>query len=330
MRRTGTCVISVNYRNAADTAVCLASLRRSMTPLYIVVVDNSPNDPDLAPLQAAYPEVKFLSAPENLGFGRGSNLGIRWALEHTNCEFVFIFNNDAAIQEDTVRQLERSMVLHPEAGILVPRIVYLDRPDVLWYGGGDVDWRRGSAVVPGFYGDANAALALTAREVMFATGCALFIRRSVLEDIGGFDPRFFMYEEDVELCLRAREAGIRIRYVPHSLVLHKCQGSVQKTGRSTGDIWNVNNPRLPFYAFHIIRNRLLNMYFHARGFNGLVFACFFPLYILRRAIPFAWGRRFDAIRAMAKGARSFWKTRHDVFVNELQSPAGAGEKSGGK
>ena len=317
MQQLRTCVITINYRNAADTASCLASLRDSVTPLSIVAVDNSPNDPDLDTLLSAYPEVTFLRAPENLGFGRGNNLGIRWALENTDCEFVFVFNNDAVIKPDSIRQLEIAMEAHPEVGIMVPRIAYMDRPDVLWYGGGEVDWRRGSAVAPGIHGPVDAELALTSREVTFATGCALFVRRSVLRKIGGFDPRFFMYEEDVEFCLRAKEHGIRIRYVPESIVLHRCQGSVRKIGESTGDIWDVKNPKLSFYAFHIIRNRLLNMYFHAHGINGLVFILFFPLYVLRRAIPFAFGGRFDAIMAMAKGGLSFLLARHDSFVNEL-------------
>ncbi len=322
-----TCVITINYHGSDDTAACVASLLGSTVPLVMVVVDNSPNDPALESALAFCSGVTLIYAPDNLGFGRGNNLGLRWALENTNCEFFFVFNNDAVINPDAIMYLELAMAGHPEVGIMAPRIAYMDRPNMLWYGGGEVDWRRGSVVAPGIHGAVDTELALTSREVTFATGCALFMRRTVLKKIGGFDPRFFMYEEDVELCLRARENGIRIRYVSESTVLHRCQGSVQKVGESMGDIWDVKNPRLPFYAFHIVRNRLLNMYFHAHGIHRIVFAIFFPLYILRRAIPFAFGGRFDAIKAMAQAGLSFWQARGECFVNEVVVGANCGTRT---
>lgn len=320
MQQLRTCVITINYHGAADTVACIKSLLASAVPLAIVVVDNTPNDPELESALSFCPEVTIVYAPENLGFGRGNNLGIRWALEHTDCEYFLVLNNDAVIMPDSINELEVSMALHPSVGIMVPRISYLDHPELLWYGGGDIDWRRGSAKTPGINNDADAVLAMTERDVTFATGCALFVRRTVFEKIGGFDPRFFMYEEDVEFCLRASDNSIRIRYIPHSLVLHMCQGSLQNKEEIYESFWDVKNPKLSFYAFHIIRNRLLNMYSHAHGINVLLFMFFFPLYLLRRAIPFFIGGRFDAIQSMIRGIFSFLRDRHDHYVDELLEP----------
>ncbi len=118
-----------------------------------------------------------------------------------------------------------------------------------------------------------------------------------------------MYEEDVEFCLRASEMGILIRYIPRSVILHKGQGSDPGASRGQQNLWSVSNARLPFFAFHIVRNRLLNVYLHAHGKNLLTAGVFFPLFIVRRAIPLVLGGRMDAVGAMFKGMADFWRIR---------------------
>lgn len=304
-----TCVISVNYRGSSDTARCVKSLLQSSAPVEIVVVDNSPDDPELETALNFALGVTILRSSENLGFGCANNFGIQWVMQHSQCEFIFLLNNDTVVHEDSVAVLENAMADQADVGVMVPRIAYLDDPDVLWYGGGDVDWRRASAFTPGINRSASADLALTERDVTFATGCALFIRRSVLVELEGFDPRFFMYEEDLEFCLRAREKGIRIRYIPQSLILHRVQGSSRSQPGNRSDFWSVENPKLAFYAYHIIRNRLLNMQLHAHGRQRVIVIVFFPLFLIRRAIPFILGGRWDAVFAMCRGVTDFWKNR---------------------
>jgi GT2 family glycosyltransferase len=123
-----------------------------------------------------------------------------------------------------------------------------------------------------------------------------------------------MYEEDVEICLRTMEKGFRIRYVPNSLILHRTQGSDPEAAKGAQNFWSIENPKLPFYAFHIIRNRLINVYLHARGWDLIKVLVFFPLFIVRRAIPLIMGGRWDAVKAMFKGMADFWRSRHDVGV----------------
>jgi len=308
MRSSRTCVISVSYRGAADTAACVRSLLASTVPVEIVVVDTTPGDPKLQVALEFAPQVTLIRASENVGFGRGNNIGIEWALIHTGCEFIFCLNNDAVIYPDSIEKLEHAMAVQLDVGIMVPRIAYLDDPSLLWYGGGEMDWRRASAFTPGMNQSVDATLSLTERDVTFATGCALFVRRRVLQEIGAFDSRYFMYEEDVELCVRANQHGIRIRYLPASTVLHRVQGSSRTGDTDRNDFWSTKNPRLAFYAFHVIRNRLLTARLHARGRNLLTVMIFFPLFLIRRAVPFIRGNRFDAVIAMFKGVVDFWRT----------------------
>lgn len=299
------CVVVVNYKNSDETGKCLASLAESAVQVQAVVVDNSPNDPELEAALSPFTDVHLIRAPENLGFGLGNNLGIDWALQHQDYEFVLILNNDATIDPDAIDLLEAAMDTHPEAGIVTARIVLAEDESKLWYGGGEVDWRRGGGRVPGVLGPANAPMAMQARHVSFASGCAMMIRRNVLQDLGGFDKRFFMYEEDLELSLRVQEAGWKIWYEPNSVIKHLGQGSLRREGEKfTGLLWS-SNPNLPFYVFHIIKNRLDNMSMHAHGKDRMVFFTFFPLLLMRLMTRFLLTNRWDAVKALFRALQEF-------------------------
>ncbi len=305
---TRTAVIVVNYHGTELTTKCVASLLKSIVPLSVVVVDNTPDDPNLELALTPFPGVSLLRAPENLGFGRGNNLGIDWALAHTDCEFMLLLNNDAFIQEDTVLHLEKALDEHPEAGIVSPRIVLFESPALLWYGGGEVDWKRGSGRVPGVLGPADAEPAIMPRYITFASGCAMLIRKTLLIQEKGFDQRFFMYEEDLELSLRVQEKGWHIWYEPQALVLHIGQGS-QKNSSDFKGVFDARNPNLVFFVYHIVKNRLLNMWLHASGKNKLIFLCIFPFFLASKC--FQWGvhNRIDALRSVAKALIDYRKEK---------------------
>jgi len=299
-----TAVVLVNYHGSSDTKNCINSLLSCSYHPQLVVVDNSPNDQELNAVVATYPDAKLIRAPRNLGFGGGNNMGINWILAHTNCEFIFVLNNDTTVEPDTITKLEATLDNHHEAGIATPRIVFMDKPDVLWYGGGEVSWLRGSAKAPGIMGPSNTMLAMQAREVSFASGCALLIRRKLMDQLGGFDERFFMYEEDVELCLRSQELGWKIRYEPTALVLHISQASSRESQGFVGML-SPRNDNLSFYAYHLVRNRLINMRLHARGKYRLIFIFGFSLLLLKKMMSFAWHQRWHAIVSMFRGWHSY-------------------------
>lgn len=308
MMKSRTCVITVNYKNTEDTAACVASLQDSTVPVSIVVVDNTPHDPDLENALSPYADVMLIRAPENLGFGVGNNLGIKWVLKKTACEFVLILNNDATIKPNAIQQMEDAMDKHPEVGIIAARIVLLEDESILWYGGGEVDWRRGGGKVPGVLGPADAPLAMQARYVSFASGCAMMIRSEILRTYGGFDERFFMYEEDLEICLRIINNGWKILYEPLIVILHVGQGSLRdKQGGKFMGAWEPENPNLPFYVYHILRNRLLTMNAYAFGKNRRMFQVYFPLFLMAKLFRFALHRRWSAIGAMFNGWQAYKK-----------------------
>jgi GT2 family glycosyltransferase len=302
-----TIVVLVNYNGSEDTAKCLRSLYTSVDMPHIVVVDNTPNDPELAVAMAEFPKVHLIFSSHNLGFGEGNNLGINWAMSQSGWEFLFILNNDTTVLPDSIRRLEATLNAYPSIGMVAPRVVFMDRPDVLWYGGGEVSWFRGGAVQPGILGSSTAPLAMHAREVSFASGCAMLLRRKLIQQLVGFDKRFFMYEEDLELCLRTHEIGWGIRYEPSALVLHKVQASSRGDQGFVGML-SPFNKNLAFYAYHVVRNRLINMRLHAKGFNRIKFFVGFFLLMSKKSIHFLIHKRFDGINAIFKGWQSYRKS----------------------
>jgi GT2 family glycosyltransferase len=317
MEETRSVVVLVNYNGDEDTRRCAESLASSQPIPGLVVVDNASTSGNVEEAVAGYPGVEVLHSPRNLGIGRGNNLGIRRALSRSDCEFVFVLNNDTKLEPDTIAKLERALKDHPEAGMATPRILLMERPGILWYGGGEIDWRRGSVRVPGYLGPANVGSAFSPRDVGFASGCAMLVRRTVFDQIGGFDPRYFIYEEDVELCLRVREAGWTIRYVPEALVYHKGQASGREKEEPFQPLTSPDNPRLAFNMFQVTKNRLLNMSSHARGAAGLQFLCFFPVFLLKKCAQFALHGRWDGVRAILKGIVAFLSDVRKPRVNEL-------------
>jgi len=313
---TRTTVITVNYQSELDTEKCIQSIQSTAPDISVVVVDNSAQHIDLEKKLAVYSNVRLIKSPENVGFGRGNNMGIRWALANTKDEFLFLLNNDAMVVEKTITRLEQEIDLDPAIGCVTPRILLMDDPHKLWYGGGDISWFRGKPVIPGFLGPPNATMALLPRDVSFASGCAMLLRRSVLEQIGGFDPFYFMYQEDLELCLRMLKAHWRIRYVPEAIVFHKGHGS-QKTMQTFIGGMDPHNPALNNICFHMTRNTFMTMYKHARRIDFVKFLFGFHLRCCVQSIRYAAAGNYQAVRAMFRGYLSFLRNRKQKFVNEL-------------
>lgn len=325
-----TAVVTINYNNASDTALCIDSLKNSETPCEIIVVDNASDIKDVEKLSLIQ-GIILIQNMENVGFGRGNNIGIRWAIKNTNCEFIFLLNNDAQVEIDTIRILEASLDDNPDTGIAAPCIVLTENPDVMWYGGGDFWWPKGGPRTPGYLrcGAEGVSCALQERNVTFASGCAMLIRRSVIETVGGFDPRYFMYDEDAELCLRVLNAGMKIRYIPKALVLHDCQGSQRKKDVPLFPFLHPNNPGLTFNIYHTTKNRLITAKKHARGWNVVLFSFGFPMLLISKCLRYACHRKWDAIYATGRGFIDFLRTRNSIFVDELRLKGDFIEEGGG-
>ncbi|MFC1609258.1 glycosyltransferase family 2 protein [Patescibacteria group bacterium] len=190
-------IIILNYNGKDVIERCLTSvLGSSYLNLEIVVVDNNSTDGSLEFIKRKFSKVNFIKNSRNIGFSAGNNVGIRFALEKM-ADFVFILNNDAWINKDTVRELVDFSSKKSDLGVISP-IIKSDKNDI-WFNGGKIDWLRMKTV------HLNDG-----KDTEYITGCAMFVRRDVFKKIGLFDEDFFLYYEDADFSVRATRAGFRL------------------------------------------------------------------------------------------------------------------------
>lgn len=217
-------VVVVNWNGRDDTLACLARLERTKTPELVVhVVDNGSSDDSVARIRAAHPAARLQAFAENRGFAAAANAGIRAALE-AGAGHVFLLNNDARVEPDTLALLAEAAARRPECGLYGGKI-YLDRgANVLWCCGVKLGGYFNLGRLRG-HGRPDRGEYDREEEVDSLTGCGLFVRREVFERVGLLDEAFWVYVEDADFCVRAREAGFACLYVPRATMEHPGAGS---------------------------------------------------------------------------------------------------------
>lgn len=248
--------LTLNWRRPAETVACLGSLAaQSYANLRLLVVDNGSGDGSVEVIRAACPAAEMIASATNLGFAGGANLGLRHALEQ-GADLVFLVNNDTRVAPDTLSELVRR--LDDSVGILAPLIYYAQPPDLVWSAGGRVHpWTL--ETVGDVRGQRDRGQWRTPMERDFVTGCAMLLTRRLLETVGLFDERFFLYYEDSDLCRRARLAGWRILVVPTAKVWHS-------VARSSG------GSDSPDERYWMARSSVTFFRKHARGAQWLAIA----------------------------------------------------------
>jgi N-acetylglucosaminyl-diphospho-decaprenol L-rhamnosyltransferase len=219
-------VVIVTFNVREEIGACLDSLVGHTAPYRteIVIVDNASSDGTVDAVRARWPEVRVIETGANLGFARANNVGIR----ATRSEFVLLLNPDTVIPPAAIPTLVRGLAGHPEAAAAGPRLVDERGFPELSFG-----WAIGpfgelrQKIVGGLHNRrVRRAVRLVdewARQAgprEWISGACLLLRRADLEEVGLLDERYFMYTEDVDLCVSLRKRGREILFVPQSEVLH--------------------------------------------------------------------------------------------------------------
>ena len=241
-------IVIVSWNALPLVKKCLPSVIATTYPnLEIIFADNASTDGSGAWIAAEYPEVKVVRHPENGLFCRGNNQ----ALPHATGKYVLLLNNDVEVPPDWLDPLVEEMEADPDVGAVQPKLLqYDDRSRFEYAGasGGFID-RIGYPFTRGRLFDTmekDRGQYDDARDVFWATGAALMLRRSALDEVGVLDERFEMHMEEIDLCWRLQRAGYRIRVRPDSTAYHIGGASLPK-----------GNPRKTYYNF---RNSLLMLY----------------------------------------------------------------------
>jgi len=215
-------VLILAWNRRDDTLECITSLlNSSYQQLQVVVCDNGSTDDTVSAVSTNFPDVKLLEFGRNLGFAAGANRGLRFALD-AGAQQILLINNDVVVDPTMVEHLVAAIA--PQVGIIAPMIYYADAPSIIWSAGGmrsrwtleQIGDRRGQH-------DSGNWPPRVRRD--FVSGCAMLLTRTLLETVGLFDERFFMYYEDNDFCLRARKAGFEILLVPTARMWHKVSAS---------------------------------------------------------------------------------------------------------
>ncbi len=226
-------VLIVNYKTPELVADCVRSVRRhaGRIPLEIIIVDNESTMHSMQLLREYCPQSIIIANRENSGFGRGNNIGFH----HARGRFLFLINSDAMVVGNCITVLVDFLKGHPEAAVVGPKVLLPDGSRQTKICGNIPTLRR-------LWNDALLLSRLFPRcrflqgihldhivheitEVGWISGVCMLIRREFYERSRGFNPDFFLYAEDIDLCLRIRLDGGAIYHVRTASVIHQLGAS---------------------------------------------------------------------------------------------------------
>ncbi len=222
-------IVIVNYNVKDFLLQCLRSVESAATEVdvEVIVVDNCSSDGSVAYLQPLFQNVHFIETEKNLGFGRANNLGINLA----KAKYTLLLNPDTILSENTLSVMRNYLENRPEAGIVGCKVI---NPD----GTFQVACRRGFPTPWASFCKLFGLQALFPHSPLFARynqtfrsedetydvdaliGAFMFCRTEALQAAKGFDPQFFMYGEDLDLCFRIQHAGWKVAYYPATTIVH--------------------------------------------------------------------------------------------------------------
>lgn len=228
-KRIDISIIIVNYNVKDYLFQCLKSIKPASSNLdvEVIVVDNNSKDGSVEYLKPLFPDVNFIALNENIGFGRANNKGI----ERANGRYLLILNPDTILEESTLDVMYEYMENDPKAGVAGCKVLNAD-------GSFQLQCRRGYPTPWASFSKLFGLQKLFPKSKLFAKynmtylsenetyyidaviGAFMFIRRDAIEKTGGFDPDFFMYGEDIDLCYRINQAGWKTAYVHTTSIIH--------------------------------------------------------------------------------------------------------------
>lgn len=208
--------IVVTYNADQYIKGCFGGLLNSDIEQVIIAVDNASQDSTVERLKSEYPEVILFVQSTNVGFGRANNIGIEYALNH-DADYIFLLNQDACVFEDTLSMLISIFNRNSDYGIVSP-IHYNGTGkelDYIWKG-----LYLTTETCPEYFNDLKESCTKEIYEIVFVNAAAWMISANCLRIVGGFNPFFFMYSEDVEFINRLDYNGFKLGFCPDARILH--------------------------------------------------------------------------------------------------------------
>ena len=283
-------IIILNWNGLEDTIECLESLKKITYPNYeVIIVDNGSEGNDAQVLRQRFGDfIHLIENDKNYGFAEGNNIGMRYAFQNLNPEYLLLLNNDTVVSPHFLTELVEVAKNDGDIGIVGPKICYYHEPQTINSAGGVLLRRIGQPFAIGLHRTDNGRYDIL-KEVDFIAGCALLIGTKVINRIGLLDPDYFAYAEDLDWCVRAKKAGYRIMFVPRAKIWHK--------GSSTLGLMS------PAYMYLSARSRVIFVKKNATilDFVFLFVPYFIVIRIIRPLFLLSIQRKGNAIKALFAG-----------------------------
>lgn len=217
-------LITVTYNSQSLIADFIAScLDQTCTDWQLYVIDNASTDNTMSIIQSFNdPRIILLLQSTNLGFAAATNIGINLALVN-NADYVLLINNDTIFSSDLFQQLQDSISSNMEIDMVVPKILYHQPANKLWYAGGYFDCYQAMKTVMVGEGTSDDGKYDIARIVEFAPMCCVLFRAELFSEdsVGLLDEKYFVYFEDADWMYKANQMGKKLMYIPEAILYHK-------------------------------------------------------------------------------------------------------------
>ncbi len=266
-------IITVNYNHSHVTDALLDSifLENEYENIEIIVVDNNSAVDPIPEWEVKYPSVIFVRADRNLGFAGGNNLGLNKA----KGDYLFFVNNDTMFTKNLISNLVNTMEKHPTIGIISPKILYYEQPEMLQYAGyTSMNYYTARNNCIGQFEQDKGQYDHLIGQTGFAHGAAMMLTRAAIDKAGPMLENYFLYYEELDWADRIKQAGMEVWVNMSATIYHKESISVGK--QSAIKIYFMN------------RNRLLFIRRNASLIPMLFFYIYFILVVSPRNILSYW------------------------------------------
>ena len=252
-------ILVLNWNGADILYNCIKSIYKSNYPNYeITIIDNASSDDSVQIIKDSFKEIKYIYINNNLGYAKGYNYAFNHLLNSDDSEYYFLLNNDTVINDNAISKLIEATYLFGNKHIFSPKILN-DNTGRIWYAGGKISIITGSPSHIGI-NKRNDITEIKSSFTDFVSGCAMLIPKTALHELKGFNESYSFYYEDIDICLRAKNLGLKCVYVSDSLVNHKVSYSMG--GRFS-----------PFKLFHATFSKIKYLFY---SYNFI----FFIIYLI--------------------------------------------------
>jgi GT2 family glycosyltransferase len=298
-------IIILYWNNGQYIQKCLVSLSNQIfSDFEVIIINNGSQEPFNKNLLQDFQnlQIKFIQLPENIGFSAGNNLGV----EHAIGKYIVTLNADAFPQKEWLEHINKAIEKYPDCFFASKQVMAND-PSRL-DGAGDVyhftglGWRK-------FHTYKLQKLKLEEQEVFSACAAAAIYPKKAFDEVGGFDPDYFSYGEDVDLGFRLRLAGYRCIFLPNAVVQHVGSAS---TGRRS-DFSVYYGHRNLVWTF--VKNMPDVLFWILLPFHLLMNVLFISVSILRKQGKITLKAKIDAIKDLP----TWWKKREQIQANRRTS-----------